>query len=79
MDEDDFTILIDTDNTELGSIIAYIEASSANSESKAYLELQVNILNQLPYFAESTDLVNVFELTAASDLETGETFVFNLP
>ena len=39
MDEDDFTILIDTDNTELGSIIAYIEASSANSESKAYLEL----------------------------------------
>ena len=39
MDEDDFTILIDTDNAEMGRNVAYIEASSANSESKAYLEL----------------------------------------
>ena len=48
IDDRDFTITVQTSNPE--GVLAYIEASSQDSESKAYLPIQIFLTNTPPTF-----------------------------
>ena len=61
IDERDFTITIETSNPDV--ISAFIEASTQDSESKAYLPLQIFLTNTPPTFTEEIVAIEV-ELVA---------------
>jgi len=67
IDSIDFTITVNTSGSE--GLLVYIEASTQDSDSKAYLPMQVFLTNTPPTFSSEIVAIEV-ELVAQSSSET---------